>query len=59
MIRRKTEEDSEERREKWWLQAIREGLGFSALTLAKLSRVYQFNCGNMTVISRKELEGKA
>lgn len=34
------------------------GRGFSA-NLAKLSRVYQFNCGNTTVISRKELEGKA
>lgn len=37
-----------------------EGLPLSlSANLAKLSRVYQFNCGNMTVISRKELEGRA
>lgn len=35
---------------------MRRGRGFFA-NLAKLSRVYQFNCGNTTVISRKELEG--
>ena len=34
------------------------GGGFFA-NLAKLSRVYQFNCGNTTVISRKELEGES
>lgn len=36
----------------------RRGQGFFA-TLAKHSRVYQFNCRSMTVISRKGLEGKA
>lgn len=39
-------------------EPVRRGSGFFA-NLAKLSRVYQFNCGNTTVISRKELEGKA
>lgn len=42
----------------WFPEPVRRGWGFYA-SLAKLSRVYQFNCGNMTVISRKELEGKA
>lgn len=42
----------------WYCEAAKRGWGFFA-DFAKLSRVYQFNCGNTAVISRKELEGES
>jgi len=41
------------------VKSRRRGCFFFFALLAKLSRVYQFNCGNTAVISREELEGKA
>lgn len=57
LLRREAAEGKITKRE-WVEPRAAEKQGWSFFTiLAKLSRVYQFNCGNTTIISRRELQG--